>query len=512
MKTLSRIPNLPYLIYIALFCVVGVAAYYYCFDSKIFLGGDNIYYYNLGKALAEGKGYVTLNEPGTPPATHYPPGYPAIISLAMLLVSQKIVVIKMVNGVFMLGSAIGCFYLFDKLSSNAHLVFVSVLLMVLNAEILEGSTIMMSEIPFLFFTLLALIFFIKTKTHTSLFKQPTFYGFVLCLAISCYIRTIGIALAAGFIAYLFLRKEWRYLFSATSGFLVLMLPWTIRNYLLGSNSYIQAFLAANPYRPELGTIGWSDLVYRIAENFQRYLTTEIPYGLFPFLRNELSSFPIMNWILGIVVILLIMYGLYHLQSHSQLIGLYLVFYFGILLLWPSVWYGSRFILPVLPLLLFLCLFGLHQLISAVAGSIKNTVIEWHPLYLLVIMIFFIPGLQGLHVEAGLPYLPNWREYISVAKWAQEHTPEEAVISCRKPAIFYLFSERKTVRFKESLDSAELIQDFEKNGVDYVVVEQLGFSATLRYLKPAIHKYDHRFTPLPEATFETSYMLKFKPDS
>lgn len=512
MKTTSTTQTFPYVIYISLLGIACIAAYYYCFDSKIFLGGDNIYYYNLGKALAEGQGYVMLNKPNSPPATHFPPGYPAIISLAMLLFSQSIIVIKILNGVFLLFSAIGCFFLFKSLSSNLHIAFVSVLLTVLNPAILYSSTVMMSEIPFLFFTIITLILFIKTNPNTSLFTQSSFYGFLLCLAISFYIRTIGIALAAAFIVYLLIKKDWKYVISTTSGFLILVLPWTIRNYLLGSSSYIQTFLATNPYRPELGTIGFGDLVLRIATNFQRYLTTEIPFGLFPFLKDNLLPFPALGWVLGIAICLLIIYGVYHLTDYSRLLGLYLAFYFGILLLWPSVWSGTRFLLPILPLLLFLSLFGLHQLLSVAAGSIKNKILEWHPLYLLTFMIFFIPSLQGLHIEAKLPYLPNWKDYISIAEWTQQNTPSNTIISCRKPAIFHLFSGRSTVQFKESTNSAELIQGFENHKVDYVVVSQLGFSSTLRYLKPTIEKYEHRFKPIPEATLETSYMLKFKSDS
>jgi hypothetical protein len=42
---------------------------------------DDAIYVILGRALASGAGYRYLNLPGTPHATHYPPGYPALLAL-----------------------------------------------------------------------------------------------------------------------------------------------------------------------------------------------------------------------------------------------------------------------------------------------------------------------------------------------------------------------------------------------------------------------------------------------
>ena len=42
---------------------------------------DDGMYVILAKAIATGHGYRWLNVPGTPPATHFPPGYPAFLAL-----------------------------------------------------------------------------------------------------------------------------------------------------------------------------------------------------------------------------------------------------------------------------------------------------------------------------------------------------------------------------------------------------------------------------------------------
>ena len=66
-----------------LFLSAIVIVLYLVFDASIDLGGDNAGYYILGKALHEGFGYTNIHLPGMPPAQHFPPGYPLILSLLM---------------------------------------------------------------------------------------------------------------------------------------------------------------------------------------------------------------------------------------------------------------------------------------------------------------------------------------------------------------------------------------------------------------------------------------------
>ena len=60
--------------------------YQYIFDPKIDLNGDNASYYILGKALNAGEGFVNINSIHKTPNNHFPPGYPAIISLIMFFI------------------------------------------------------------------------------------------------------------------------------------------------------------------------------------------------------------------------------------------------------------------------------------------------------------------------------------------------------------------------------------------------------------------------------------------
>ena len=53
-----------------------VSTYTKIYDVKLDMNGDNIHYYALGKALAEGKGFTNTISFSETPHTHFPPGYP----------------------------------------------------------------------------------------------------------------------------------------------------------------------------------------------------------------------------------------------------------------------------------------------------------------------------------------------------------------------------------------------------------------------------------------------------
>ena len=65
---------------------------------------DDGMYVILAKSLATGHGYRWLNLPGTPAATHFPPGYPAVLALIWLLApsfSANVILFKLANASFM---------------------------------------------------------------------------------------------------------------------------------------------------------------------------------------------------------------------------------------------------------------------------------------------------------------------------------------------------------------------------------------------------------------------------
>lgn len=74
---------------------------------------DDAIYTLLAKALATGEGYRMINLPGAPHATHYPPGYPFMLSLLWRMwpdFPDNVVVFKFANAALLSIAAVGAYW------------------------------------------------------------------------------------------------------------------------------------------------------------------------------------------------------------------------------------------------------------------------------------------------------------------------------------------------------------------------------------------------------------------
>ena len=166
--------NVPYIIYSALLFIAFLFVYQYIYDSKIHLGGDNAEYYSLARGLYEGKGFAQISDMNAAPHKHWPPGYPFILSILMRIVGTETGVLTAMNGLFLLGSLYFLFDLFRRFSGNIHLAFAVCIACLFNYHIMAYSTIMMSEIPFLFFATLSIWSFVQLDLTKNPFIQRFF--------------------------------------------------------------------------------------------------------------------------------------------------------------------------------------------------------------------------------------------------------------------------------------------------------------------------------------------------
>lgn len=522
-KNSMNLPITPYdkyfkYLYLLIIVIVFFNVYGKVFDEKLSLGGDNAGYYILGNAIAQGEGYTDIQFTKPKPATYFPPGYPFIIATGITLINNSITTIKGMNGFFLLLSVIISFFFFYRISKNIHLSFVVGMFIILNAHMLKYSTIMMSELPFVAVSLIMLWIFINVDFDKPLQKNLLFFLMMLFLAISYHIRTQGIALFAGVFLFLLFKKKWKYLIATPISFVLLILPWYIRNKMQGGkgSAYVKQLFSKNPYRPEEGMMEFADWPVRIFNNFERYLTKEIPNGVFSFIEVNYKESPTsLEWIIGIIMLSIMVFGLIRIKSHLFLILGYLIGTFGILLLWPDVWTGIRFLFPLIPILVFLLAFGTLKVFEEAFRIIKinppKIMAMIIPLSMLLLSGNYAEAINKLEEKSKKGFSPNYSNYFDIALWAKKNTEKDAVVACRKPQLFYLYSSRRIAGFKNTTDSKELINNLKEKQVDYVVLDQLGYSSTYRYLYPAIQKYPYKFKMLKHIKNPDTYLMKFRPD-
>jgi 4-amino-4-deoxy-L-arabinose transferase-like glycosyltransferase len=477
--------------------------YTYTFDTKLDLNGDNVDYYLLGKALAEGKGYTTIWYPDSPPYTHRPPGYPLIIAAALTLGFQSFFAIKWLNFILFAGIIIFFYSICLKIVEDRTQSLVATALIAVNFHLIHFSWQMMSEISFLFFMILAFYFLIKTEESEKPFlKNPYLWLLVFSLSAAYHIKTVGVSMLLAVLVYLGFKKDWKKALAVLSGFVVIALPYYLRNKMLGSGSgYLKYIVYKNPYQRELGTMGLTDYIERIFSNGVRYLSIEVPHGILPFIDNSASG--TLGWATGLILAVLSVFALIRLKRYRKLILSLFIVNAGILLIWPDVWVGIRFMIPLLPFLFLLLVISLRELF-------KPLKIKTNYMYLLV-PLFLLANkdvISQYHQYAGHDYPPAYANYFNLASWAAANTNPKDIFIARKPQFFYLFSGRQTNTYLYISDDQALLKNMEAQRVKYVVIEQLGYGSTPRYLVPAIQKNQSRFRMVHQTAKPETYLLEF----
>ncbi len=517
-----------------LLLLVFLFAYSYTFDAKLSFAGDNANYYSLAKGLAEVNTYAANFLPSPRPANHFPPGYPFIMSVAMRLGIDSIFAMKVLNGLLLFISSILLHQITLRLTKNFVLSFVVAALMLLNANLLEYASIMMSEIPFLAFLLLTIYMFIRTKEASFSLRNPYFYLFILSMVALLYVRTIGISIFGAALLILLFNKKFKASAVLFFSVFILMLPWQIRSANLGGNSYMRQVMSVNPYDASKGKMAFGNWVDRAKNNSLRYISKEIPSSFFPSLKTlykdpttaKLIPAPMINWILGPILMILIIFGVWSVKDYRWFFLLFFGATLTILFLWPDVWFGIRFVLPTIPLAFLFAVLGLYFLVQLILKSRFNLLGSKNFSFVLLALLFVqVNPIKELHEKAEKEHPKLWRNFIRIAEWAGDNLDEDAVVATRKPAIFYVVSHVKTNVFPYTADRGEFLEKFEESGATHALIEQLGFFQTSKYLAPAVKSEPEKFpvahslnaTPVQDkngqkiSLREAIWLVEYKPE-
>jgi hypothetical protein len=485
-----------------------IIVFKYVFNSKLDLNGDNFNYLIYARSILSGHGYSSLMYLGYPPANHYPPGFSAILSLFMMVVGENIVSLKILNGLFLYGSVAVLYSFFVKISGQKTLSFSIAGLLLLNDYLYHFATMLMSETSYLFFSVLAIYALYKLAERNDFWRSKYFYMMVVSAVTAYYLRAIGITLFGGILIYYLFQRKWKLAGAFAGGYFLLYLPWIIRNATLGLKSrYLGVVMTVNPWRPEEGNISSvSEFIDKMLKNLDETVIKGFTQVIFPFIKptdNNPSGMPGILW--GILVVAIILYGAWMLKKYRWLFIAYIL---GNIFIF-SIWHGgngTRYVVPLIPFIVFTFYFGIYYLLKLLA---ENSFFTKYYAYLILIFAFFmLSPLQETHKISAMPYPPAYKNYFEIAKTVGQRTPENTIVSCRKEGMFYWFSHRYSMRYKYTLDDKELIQNLIDKNFSYVVLDQLGYSSTYRYLYPAIQKNTDLFSTVMVEKNPDTYLLYF----
>ncbi|HHL39485.1 MAG TPA: hypothetical protein ENJ37_03160 [Deltaproteobacteria bacterium] len=496
---------------------------------------DHGQYLILAKALATGRGYSDIHMPGAPPHTQLPPLLPLVLSPVYHLLGFNFLAMRLVIIAFGVGAVAAVKRIFDRLGAPP-LGALTALLVVTNLNVLMYMGELLTEIPYLFFSMTALLLLEGGAARGGPAGRQRIAAAAVLAAAACLTRSIGAALvagsaAAGAAAALGARPGARRAVIADTTLFVVVstlpfLAWTARNSLMdrGVASYQSIFFCVDYYDLDKGTIGVADLAARVADNAVFYMEA-LP-------RAFVIDHPWRSviWAAALFLALFVAAGLVSdLVSRRGAKDFYFLFYCAFLAVWPvsGVVDAMRYLVPVIPLLYWYFIGGSLAVADALKGRFAATrTVRATPFVAAVAAAFlminvyqsshlFSPlraagklarsasllagelatrrermGIEDVAVRSPSGALRCYDSYFSLAASLDGLVPADGVILTRKPELVSLLSGRLAVRYPFTR-RAELFDDFvERASVTHILVDGC-YKGTRRFVYPFLARERRR---------------------
>ena len=405
---------------------------------------DSTSYVFGAESLAEGQGY--RDEHGSP-VSLFAPGTSAILAPAWIAGRKSYLAMNAEVVLFAFAALAIAFLLFRE-SLGAVGSGVVVLLCLGSSEYFNFSTFLLSEIFYIFLSLLAFWWYRRGNTAGTIFSSLA----------GLMVRTVGVCLPVAFAIDTLLldpfrkgRKRWMYA-AAYAMPLLFSLGWEVRNRLLGW-SYSELMMENEPWNRASGHIAVSRLLARPWDN--------LAYGrdIENLLTNQWTRDA--NWAIwpGIALAVLIALGFRRLslnressegkmiQGHSA-VGIYCILYlFAVALSFPEV--VARYMVPLLPFLSAYLVAGV-QSVAEFGG-------RW--LYVPAASLLALYLTAGYHndlqivaddlarrIPGQLVVYPGGEDIHRLALWWKEHAGENEIYACQHPNVINVITGRHGVHY------------------------------------------------------------------
>ena len=486
------------------------------FDPKIHTGGDSVTYVLLAESILEaGDGYSLSLEPGPPEAhTLYPPGYPVLLAPLVGLFGRNYVVLKMLSVLFTAGSVL-VFCQFARRGREPLLWFCLALAFAVSPGVIDYSRWMLSEAPFLFFTLVAL-WGLQEDQQQSRIGRPFVLGLLAAVA-SYYVRSVGAVLLAGASLCYLLQRQWRkFLVHGVAGG-ALTIPWLVRNRLVTGTTtpYLEVFRLKNVYSPDAGYLDLPGMVGRVFENGWFYLVRELPRALVG--SDSAWSGNVLVGCVAVLVAGLALLGLFRaLRERPSGADFYVILSCAAILLFQSSVNDVRYLIPLIPLILVYATDG--------AGAIANRIgrAAWLsplPVCLATLLTVLALGAHADRIPGNVEmvarynagdryagYSPGWRNFFEAARWVETNTPADVVVTIRKPRLFNALANRRVKVYPFTTDTDSVLQVV--RATDLVLIDAI-FPTTGRYLVPALQSEPESFLVVHQTEAPVTWVLSVR---
>jgi hypothetical protein len=384
----------------------------------------------------------------------YPWGYPALLAPALYFFGLKVLALKLVNtltySLFLI-----LFYRLARLRLTENWSLLLTALLAFNPTLLFAHDYILSDIPFLLFSTLALLLIDGWSSN----RRQTAHQDYLMIGVSIFaafsIRTNGILLLAPLAIAQFtqlgfqgLRKNWLtvllpyFVFALLAGVLTFLLPG-------GQESYFTHFSMFT--------------LERFIGNVIYYL--KLPAALFDYIPLGIAFF--------IFTAILFFVGAGATWRRNLHLLAYIVLTLLLFMLWPET-QGIRFIFPILPLFILIASQGAIWLGGKFSQPvfIKAAFGIWLAMTMLSFSVSAWSGWTNLQSgrEINGPFDPI---SMDMFEFIRKQTPPDSIIIFFKPRAMRLFTDRDSFMTEncESLTKGDYLVIHEKQGGNGQLTQQ-----------------------------------------
>ena len=419
-------------------------------------GGDDAMYLVLAKAIATGQGYHSINVPGAPPNTHFPPGFPAMLAALWRIAPsfpQNVILFKSLNIVCFVIAALGIARFARLRHAGSGWSIGLGLLAAISVPSLILVALVFSEPLFLgiaVFLLPAAERFVQEPPIPRVaLMHATAIG--LAIGLATLVRSHGVVLIPALVVPLALQRRWREIGVTLAAFLLCFAPWqvwcathtgVVPTPLLGEyDSYTGWWIRG--FR-ELGPA----MVWRTLAR-----TTNDALSMFAVLFSPARG-AIAHTVTLVSLGVLMVAGATAGRRHIPVTLLFLAGYLAIIAIWP--FQPTRFIWGVWPLLLLVLVLGARAATGPQWPNIARVVIAAAGLWTLV----------GYAAYEGRAIRGRWwssipraaAPHISFAvEWTKSRTAPGDVIATEDDGAVFLYTGRRTVPVRP-LTAAQYLED------------------------------------------------------
>lgn len=442
---------------------------------------DDSVYVVTAKALAKGQGYRIVSLPYEPAQTKYPPFYPFLLSLIWRACPQfpqnltAMMLLSVVATISFFG--LTWRYLVKQGYATAWLALIVITLSVFNWRMMILATTASAEMVYAALSVVALYLAEKYEK-----EQRSWIGGALgvVIGLAFLTRTSGIALLIALAAYYILRRRLLGGLLPIAVVILFVLGWGSWCYINrttaeGVNvayytSYLRDF---NEVVSQLQSVHHQAkltiLPSIIGRNVLRFILVSVPlcFGL-PYELMQYFGFAFLFIAAGF---------LRHISRGLRLLHLYVVSYLALHLIWPYPTY-SRFLLTVLPFVLFFLIAEVEILISLVREEVTT---EGHVarklgaafvglaliLSLGAVLLFSSTNLYGSLASSSVKKITGPpSEDKQAIEWINSNTDPSDVIVCSRDPMYYLYTGRKATRsFRVNSSEAVAFQGYQQADYD-----------------------------------------------